>query len=1272
MVGANHRLSWAAKALMAFVLACTLAFPYAALADDAPSARQQDEASEVRQLSDSESNALLSEAGDGEEDFETASDASAESYGFDGEISTDDEAAPSVSDEPVPSDSGSEEDPVASLSEASMLADHTVADEQQLRDALAAATANPDQAVSIELASDIRLTSTIAIALKQNDQVTIGSDNKATLYAPANARHFAVSGSGASSSTECLLFKNIVLDGEQNGGGLLFSTAPQPYYINEVPGSGSSDVYSLTITNCTAVNGGAIETPAGTQLELHGLTLTGNSADARGGAIYANSGATISLYQSSVKSNHAGSAGGGLYVGAPSASWIDAAFCGKTSFESNTAPNGGALYAEGNVRATASTFRLNQATVAGGAIYVQAPGATVEFNECGDGGTPTRFEKNEAGESGGALFGSVAGDGALNVVANRTEFTDNKAKDGNGGAMALYGSTVDVNIDGCGDGCNTRSAFVANTATKSGGAIYAEGIAQGHVSASYALFIANTARADGGAIFVTGERAMVSTEEGCAPGIASTFQGNTAGAAGGAIRIVSTGDFGNYQSYADFEGRNGVFTNNRAVGDGGAVSLFGKGDVSVAVYGIDFGRNSSTQGSGGAIAAEGDEVWLDAENGIESDGSYRKMIFAGNTAAINGGALYLKGLTDGSGSESAADVNFGSVSVEDNEALSGDGGGLFAEADYVELDLESYNSDPQLGKTVFSGNRAYGDGGGIRAIGADYAYAAAYDMDIENNTALGQGGAAGNGGGVCLTGGELTFNLGYWRDESTAKLGGNSAANDGGAVYIGAEEEAYVELENVEATGNTAQNNGGAVYMQGEEGAIYVAGDRSSSDPDAMLGSLSENHAIEGSGGAVYIAGGIEEVYFDTQSIYGNSAGLHGGALYVDPLANGQASTSVELYMSELVVEANEAGGDGGAIYVADGRSEDVYGNVMDFGESMFIGNEAHGGSGGALYLGAHAEMLEMWGESDEEPLVFSDNKAALHGGAVYAGEGLDYAWIEGADFRGNIAAYNGGALYFAGIEDRGDPHPDGAVEIYEDIFDGNIAGLNGGAIWLPYKHLSQLLIDNEYNSNVTVFSNNVASRETESHLVKNAADVAMHGEKVLTSQFSVNPYAQAATPFTYAYSNFDVSYIDVYLVTYDGNGATGGETPVDRTSYATGEAATVLGQGTLERSGFTFGGWALAPGSTEPVGDTVQVGDADVVLYAIWHANPVDPTNPTNPTNPTDPNSGKPGGSKVQGLATAGDSLPYIAVFGALALAALAAIVLVQRRLKYNRGDSR
>ena len=104
--------------------------------------------------------------------------------------------------------------------------------------------------------------------------------------------------------------------------------------------------------------------------------------------------------------------------------------------------------------------------------------------------------------------------------------------------------------------------------------------------------------------------------------------------------------------------------------------------------------------------------------------------------------------------------------------------------------------------------------------------------------------------------------------------------------------------------------------------------------------------------------------------------------------------------------------------------------------------------------------------------------------------------------------------------------------------------------------------------------------------------------------------YAEGAS---YNVPNFQSTLYAIWAVpgnsvTYDGNGNTGGTVPSDGTSYQTGATVTVLGPGTMVRSGFSFAGWTRAGGANSGeymgAGTTFCVTE-DTTLTAVWVTTP-------------------------------------------------------------------
>ena len=75
------------------------------------------------------------------------------------------------------------------------------------------------------------------------------------------------------------------------------------------------------------------------------------------------------------------------------------------------------------------------------------------------------------------------------------------------------------------------------------------------------------------------------------------------------------------------------------------------------------------------------------------------------------------------------------------------------------------------------------------------------------------------------------------------------------------------------------------------------------------------------------------------------------------------------------------------------------------------------------------------------------------------------------------------------------------------------------------------------------------------------------------------------------------------YAVTYNAN-AGSGNVPTDSNNYLQKAAVTVLGSGSLVRTGYTFTAWntqANGGGTVYAAGVTFPMGTANVILYALW-----------------------------------------------------------------------
>ena len=84
-----------------------------------------------------------------------------------------------------------------------------------------------------------------------------------------------------------------------------------------------------------------------------------------------------------------------------------------------------------------------------------------------------------------------------------------------------------------------------------------------------------------------------------------------------------------------------------------------------------------------------------------------------------------------------------------------------------------------------------------------------------------------------------------------------------------------------------------------------------------------------------------------------------------------------------------------------------------------------------------------------------------------------------------------------------------------------------------------------------------------------------------------------------------DLGQQATYTITYEDNGSTSGNVPVDSNQYLSGQTVTVLGNtGTppLTKTGYSFIGWQVnGSGTTFTQGQIFVMGSANVTLYALW-----------------------------------------------------------------------
>lgn len=625
---------------------------------------------------------------------------------------------------------------------------------------------------------------------------------------------------------------------------------------------------------------------------------------------------------------------------------------------------GGGLAATGsnrNVTFTHVTLQ-NASAVNGGVLYVDQ-GATLTLEDCTvRGGT--------AGATGGGV--RVYRDGALTlrdetiINANLVTGTINS---GGAGVAVYHGAmtmTQNSNV-GLGGGGGNASAdsgggiwlqssrlylddsfVVGNQATNQGGGVLASGtsLIELHGFSGIGFWgspttFSNTAT-HGGGVYISGLSGLVAHDN-------SKIAGNAADFDGGGVYA----DLGAYVTLRD----ESEVLSNTATSDGAGVFLTGDGTRLNMIFGG--GRIAGNQaGSFGGRGGGG--IYVTGAASVYADSGR----IAGNTAGIGGGGIYVA--QDGIVTPTSVILNNGTQVedntatlggglhirddgprvvvddslIENNEAVSGNGGGVFIDdsshltlmngsvvsANVAEFDgggLHLLSGTVRLDDAGFLWNTArLRNGGGIYQASGTFT---ATDPDIRFNT------AGEDGGGIYHAGGDLIMEAvnehsylavndairgGGLYDESgeivaiqalgtsSFNLNTNYATDLGGGAFLTNTTALNLFGDFIIST-NEADTVGGAIYANDSQFTLNQG--TSSVTPEIGGANTAQN------GGAIYAANGAYIALYRAQlGTLGssNSATLDGGGVYADD--------STVLLRDTQVIN-NHAGGDGGGVYVENG-----------------------------------------------------------------------------------------------------------------------------------------------------------------------------------------------------------------------------------------------------------------------------------------------------------------------------------------------------------------
>jgi predicted outer membrane repeat protein len=303
-------------------------------------------------------------------------------------------------------------------------------------------------------------------------QCTIDGGGLITLNGQGNTRPLYISVTNPEDQTAVELRNITLANGHGDFGGAV--------YLGE---NASLSVLRATIRNSSAdFTGGGIAAAGNSLLNVANSTFQDNFA-VSGGAIVSYSVANIS--DSSFEFNTANDATGATSaVGGAVASFFGNLNVSRSFFGGNAADFGGAVYKENaELNLLGSRFFDNSAS-SGGAVYLESLSSPGEIEN-------SRFEENTASFFGGAIS-------AINAIeVYGSLFQENQAEFG--GAINLS-PQLDSEI--------ANSAFIANHAGFSGGAIDAAGSGGGPLPPRLDLFQVttngNSADAFGGDLYLLG------------------------------------------------------------------------------------------------------------------------------------------------------------------------------------------------------------------------------------------------------------------------------------------------------------------------------------------------------------------------------------------------------------------------------------------------------------------------------------------------------------------------------------------------------------------------------------------------------------------------------------------------------------------------------------------------------------------------------------------------------------------------------------------------
>jgi predicted outer membrane repeat protein len=551
---------------------------------------------------------------------------------------------------------------------------------------------------------------------------------------------------------------------------------------------------------------------------------------------------------------------------------------------------GGVLVWGGSATVTDCVFDGNNGVNRGGGMYVLD--AHVEVTDCS-------FINGHVGGLDSAGAGLYI-DEDSDVTMNGCTISDNVPFRGTAGIHMINGSTLSlVNCDFANNHAQIEQAF--------GNAIYS---LDSSVSMLGCEFSGNTGGDTGGAVYASSSDVSATL---CG------FVNNATDGGGGAISLNDSSFVGNLCT----------LTGNASVGSGGGISGFNQSTVELE--GCTFSGNASAIGSGGAVRVQ--------EGSLQA----ASCTFAGNSAATGGGVQV----------QTSALATFNNCTFNQNEALTGDGGGL-----------DALNTHVTIIGGAFNDNQAGARGGGIAATqGGVGASLSLMNTQFHSNSAATAGGAlcsavatsirgagmlnnsAQNAGGIAMIG---PFGQ---ADIIASRFDGNSATQVGGALMVGAfSPGGGAKMINCIISKNTAAFGGGAIHESVLGANLHIANCAVVDNQgggivihNAATASMLANTVVWGNTSGGGLGGNVPEIMYC--NLQGGAVGI--ASVSADPKFTNAAAGNYHLAPGSPCIDAGM-----NVLVPLDEFDLDGDGNTSEFvpvdfdGESRFANNGASDDTG--------------------------------------------------------------------------------------------------------------------------------------------------------------------------------------------------------------------------------------------------------------------------------------------------------------------------------------